>query len=177
MNKLRDVLELIESRLGRIEAAIHHNHQEVLEAVSNVQNTIDIDVAELTQCLADFASEWQAISSQVAAQSRVDTSKLDALASQAQAMDAAWKAQLAPAAGSTTEPTGTTSGTGSSSSPDASSGTADAGSSSTGTGTDTGSATTTDAGTATADPGSGAPGDTTAGSTDATTGTGSTPAE
>lgn len=64
--------------------------------MSDAQSKVDVDVQSLTTALADMAAEWQQISAQLSAAGvTVDTSKLDALAAQAQAMDQAWKAQLA----------------------------------------------------------------------------------
>lgn len=112
----RDVLAHIESRLGRIEAAITHNHREVTHRMTDIQKTIDADVATVTRVLADFAGEWQQLRQRLAMEApQIDTSKLDAIASQASAMDAAWKAQLAgDAAGSTAS--GSTAGAGTASS-------------------------------------------------------------
>ena len=105
------VLARIESRLGRIDAAIHQLTQEVLH-LSDTQTQINTDVSALTQALADFAAEWQQISQRLAMEApQIDTSKLDALATQAQQMDAAWKGQLAPAP-TAPAPTGSDTATG-----------------------------------------------------------------
>lgn len=95
--EVEDVLAQVVSRMARIERR--------LDRMSDVQAKIDADVASLTAALAEFGSEWQALSgrlSQLLAigapagqiASELDTSKLDALAAQAQEMSSAWQAQV-----------------------------------------------------------------------------------
>lgn len=83
--------------------------------MSNAQQHLNLDIAQLTQILDDFATEWHAVAPTARqAAPAVDFTQLDALANQGREMVSAWKAQTSPpgtsgvTASDTTGATGTT---------------------------------------------------------------------
>lgn len=91
--------------------------ERIMDTLSDAQSHLDTDVQTMVGVLADFGNEWSAISDDLKAAlaaasaagsaPAIDLTKLDALASQAQQMDATWKAQVdAQAAGGATTTAG-----------------------------------------------------------------------